>query len=311
MNQMSPSKYVFTTLVLSLLMISCTTVKHVSRDHRTEARWSRTEGGIRSKLIQSPKNTPQRPQAAPISLPKQVSDTLDRAGVKLAVVEFYATWCKPCMEAVPRWKALHENYRERGLRLIVVNTQDPNGGCAAPGWMPDELVCDLDGRIAERMNVQSLPSAFLYSWQGNTLVQQAHIDTVEAEIEAYMLRNPRVQIDASGDSALAQLVRNEVARQGKFTVVATNEERAEAAEIRREGFKSNYSAKGRCKLGQEVSANSWLKASVVQSLLSLQLFSAESSCLLQGVSVRYRDGDAEGSVAEAVDKLIDALKTDA
>ena len=27
-------------------------------------------------------------------------------GVKLLAVEFYATWCKPCMKAVTRWEAL-------------------------------------------------------------------------------------------------------------------------------------------------------------------------------------------------------------
>ena len=47
---------------------------------------------------------------------------LNRPKVKLVVVEFYATWCKPCMEAIPRWRKLHEAYRDKGLRLIVVNT---------------------------------------------------------------------------------------------------------------------------------------------------------------------------------------------
>ncbi|CAN0529769.1 unnamed protein product, partial [Laminaria digitata] len=26
-----------------------------------------------------------------------------RPGVRLVVVEFYATWCEPCMKAVPQW----------------------------------------------------------------------------------------------------------------------------------------------------------------------------------------------------------------
>lgn len=49
---------------------------------------------------------------------------LGQSGVKLVAVEFYATWCKPCMKVVPKWKALHEKYRARGLRLIVVSVQD-------------------------------------------------------------------------------------------------------------------------------------------------------------------------------------------
>ena len=96
-----------------------------------------------------------------------VKSTLNRPGVRLVAVEFYATWCKPCMEAIPRWKALHEKYRDQGLRLIVVNSRDPDGACTVANWTPDEVVCDLEGHIADSFGVENLPSAFLWSWQGN------------------------------------------------------------------------------------------------------------------------------------------------
>ena len=199
-----------------------------------------------------PERNPKR-FSPPIPCRLKIGSLLDRSGVKLVAVEFYATWCKPCMAAVPRWKALHDRYRSQGLRLIVINTQDPNGACSAPGWAPDELICDLEGHIAEAMKVSNLPSAFLYSWQGNTLVERAHIEEVEREIEAYMLRNPRVRVDAKGQAALETIIRNELARKGKFTVVATKEEQALAAETRKLGYQSNYQSQGRCKLGQEIS----------------------------------------------------------
>src|SRR5215470_4868126 len=75
---------------------------------------------------------------------------LKRPGVKLVALEFYATWCKPCMEAVPKWKALHERYQRDGLRLVVVSTRDPGGGCTNLPWLPDAVICDDDGRLADR-----------------------------------------------------------------------------------------------------------------------------------------------------------------
>ena len=87
-----------------------------------------------------------------VARPAQGGDGLDvkawlsRPGVKLLAVEFYATWCKPCMKAVPRWKRLHDEYRERGLRLVVVSVQDPNGTCVNPGWTPDDVICDDEGQ---------------------------------------------------------------------------------------------------------------------------------------------------------------------
>ena len=293
---------------LLLLLCGCSSLRYVSGDHKSSTAWTKQELKPRTTLRQSPPE--ETASAAPVrALPREVTSLLERAGVKVAAVEFYATWCKPCMEAVPRWKALHDKYRAQGLRLIVVNTQDPNGACTAPGWAPDELICDLEGHVAEAMKVGTLPSAFLYSWQGNTLVERGHIDEVEREIEAYMLRNPRVRVETNNQGSLEAVLRNELARKGKFTVVATKTEQALAAETRKQGYQSNYQSKGRCKLGQEISPNSVLKATVVESLLNLQLFSAESSCLLQGASVRYREDNLEGTIAEAVDKLLDALKT--
>ena len=99
-----------------------------------------------------------------------VKDWLSRPGVKLLAVEFYATWCGPCKKAVPQWKALHEKYRDQGLRLVVVSVQDPNGACARPGWNPDDAICDTEGWLAEAWGVgDSLPAAFLWSWRGPLL----------------------------------------------------------------------------------------------------------------------------------------------
>jgi thiol-disulfide isomerase/thioredoxin len=216
------------------------------------------------------------------AIPAYASDTLDiqstlsRPGVRLVAVEFYATWCKPCMEAIPRWKALHDKYRDQGLRLMVVNTRDPDGACGVPGWTPDDVICDLDGYIADGLGVSDLPSAFLWSWQGNLLTQRGHVGEVEKAIETYFTKNPRIVVQATNakgkeSSYLRDLVRNEFSRQGKFTVVATEEERALAAKLRKESFGRNFNKAGRCKLGQEVSA-SHFEDDVTRAYLHLSTF---------------------------------------
>ena len=51
-------------------------------------------------------------------------------GTRLLVVEFYSIDCKPCMAAVPKWKALHAKYRSKGLRFVVVKAED-DARCAS------------------------------------------------------------------------------------------------------------------------------------------------------------------------------------
>ena len=139
---------------------------------------------------------------------------LKKPGVRLLAVEFYATWCEPCMEAVPRWAELHDKYERDGLRLVVVATRDPKGGCFNPGWNPDDVICDDDGRLADRFGAsKSLPAAFLWSWQGKLLANHAHVDGVERAVRDYFVKAPRIDVEVEGVAAEARTSTH--ARQGR------------------------------------------------------------------------------------------------
>jgi len=49
---------------------------------------------------------------------------LERGHVYL--VEFWATWCGPCIRAMPHLTALQEKYRDRGFTVIAVTAEDRN-----------------------------------------------------------------------------------------------------------------------------------------------------------------------------------------
>ena len=42
------------------------------------------------------------------------------------VVEFWATWCGPCIRAIPHVNKLHEQYADKGVNIIGVTSRDPN-----------------------------------------------------------------------------------------------------------------------------------------------------------------------------------------
>ncbi len=199
-----------------------------------------------------------------------VRSWLSQPGVKLLAVEFYATWCGPCMKAVPKWKKLHEKYRAKGLRLVVVSVQD-QGACTSPDWNPDQVICDEDGTLQQAWKAGDLPQAFLWSWQGNMLVSHGHVDQVEKAIEAYFERIPRIMVatpkDARGAEledagGLKRLVRTELSRVAKLELVADKETLEELRRLRKEGYNPNYDTKTACKLGAEVSPNSKLDITV-------------------------------------------------
>ena len=247
---------------------------------------------------------------------------LTRPGVRFVAVEFYATWCTPCMEAVPRWKKLHEKYRKKGLRLIVVSTQDPSGMCRNPGWNPDQMVCDVSGDLANAMGVgDRLPSAFLWSWRGNLLVRKGHVGDVERELQEAMRTLPRVALRTEGlegtgrgklGKQIGALLRSELSRTDKITVVAGKEERKLLDEIRRASQAPSAKDALACEVGQELPANSLLDVQLVASgsrkLLALSLLSAETSCLAASAVAPWNPDKPETTVAEAVAGLMDGLR---
>lgn len=41
------------------------------------------------------------------------------------LVNFFATWCKPCVEELPYFLELHEEYKEEGMKFILISLDFP------------------------------------------------------------------------------------------------------------------------------------------------------------------------------------------
>ena len=48
-----------------------------------------------------------------------------RAGQRPLVLEFWATWCGPCIAAVPHLNDLHDAYAERGVDFLSLTYESP------------------------------------------------------------------------------------------------------------------------------------------------------------------------------------------
>jgi len=92
---------------------------------------------------------------------------------KVAVVNFWATWCPDCVKETPRMVAAHQRFAARGYETIAVAVRDEPARVAEfakSRSLPYKVVVDADGSIAREFgNIRLTPTTFLIDRNGRVL----------------------------------------------------------------------------------------------------------------------------------------------
>lgn len=97
-----------------------------------------------------------------------LSDMLKEGPVLL---DFWATWCKPCVKAFPGLQELLEKYEERGLKVLTISVDSPKSQARVAPLVKSkkctfEVLLDTQGRVAKKYHVMALPRTLLISPTG-------------------------------------------------------------------------------------------------------------------------------------------------
>jgi len=87
------------------------------------------------------------------------------------VLDFWATWCQPCLAELPELEALHRKYRERGLTVVGVSVDGPRNFAkvrpsVAKLGLTFPIVLDEDGRIQQSWQVRAMPTTVVIDSAG-------------------------------------------------------------------------------------------------------------------------------------------------
>jgi peroxiredoxin len=88
---------------------------------------------------------------------------------KVVLLNFWATWCKPCKEEMPAMQASYDKLRDKGFVVLAVNELEDVEKVAEHIKTHGHtflVVMDHDNGVANRYGVVGLPASFLIDRQG-------------------------------------------------------------------------------------------------------------------------------------------------
>lgn len=119
--------------------------------------------------LQAPDFKAERLDGDPVSLD-------DHRGKEIVVLDFWATWCGPCVDSLPKIAAAAAEYADKGVVFYAVNEQesaDEIRQFLADQELDLPVLLDTDGKIGEQYQASGIPQTVLVGKDG--IVQVVHV----------------------------------------------------------------------------------------------------------------------------------------
>ena len=89
---------------------------------------------------------------------------------KVVILDFWASWCGPCLQVMPQIDKVTSEFADQGVELFAVNLEESEDKVRAALErlrLETNVIMDRDGRTAERYGATAIPQTVIIDRDGN------------------------------------------------------------------------------------------------------------------------------------------------
>jgi thiol-disulfide isomerase/thioredoxin len=130
------------------------------------------------------------PRARPVPAPLFKLTSLDGKEVTLrdfagkpVIINFWATWCAPCIKEMPELESFYFKKKGDGLELLMINLKESKDVVAefvGQNNFTFKVLLDETGKTSEEFQVFGLPSTYFVDRKG--VIVDRHMGSLTSEI---------------------------------------------------------------------------------------------------------------------------------
>jgi peroxiredoxin len=114
--------------------------------------------------------------------------TLSAYKGRLVLVDFWATWCKPCVNELPNVLAAYKKYHDQGFEIIGVSLDDD--AAKLTGFLKEQGMTwaqffdgkGWENKLAVKYGIDSIPATFLLDGDGTIVAKNLRGEALDTEL---------------------------------------------------------------------------------------------------------------------------------
>ncbi len=117
-------------------------------------------------------------------------------GEKLTIIDFWASWCKPCNKAIPELNKIYQTYKDKGINVLGINCDGPRSISKVAPLVNSlqikyTVLLDINSEVMNNLNLSAFPTLILVDPKGKIVwIHEGFVEgdtkDIIAEIEKYL-----------------------------------------------------------------------------------------------------------------------------